>query len=585
MSTSTTKRRAKVRHDGWVNALTGIGAAMRDKSMRTSFEPDVLDRSQLEAIWRGDDMAARIVETVPNEMLREGFEVCVQGDDGSTAKDVSEAVELWCARGDINLHGTLLEALCFERAYGGAAILLGVNDGELDLRKPLREDRIKTFDWMNVLAAHELHPTSYYDDPRAPFFGRVKTWRIQPDAATSTSVPWLSLEVHESRLITFDGIKVSRRHAQNNMLPGWGDSVLVRCNRVLSNFHQTWSSAGILMQDFAQAILKVKDLADLVATNQDEVIIKRAQILDMSRSVARMTLIDAEEDFERKATPMTGMPDMLQQFALRLAAAADQPVTLLLGQSPAGLNATGASDIRFFYDRIKARQKTHVRPRAARILKLAMRAKNGPTQGREPANWSIKFNALWQLSDLEQAELRLKVSQADASDISAGILSAAEVAVSRYGGDGYSTETQIDLEGRKAMESAPREVEQDKPLDDKQSATPKEEPAQGQELQVQPTLGMNGAQVASMLSIVQQVAAGTLPLDAGVGMLKTAFNLTDEQARICFGSVGSGFEPSKPEQESAKPFQAKPDEGKPEPKPEPIGGGPKEGKVEEEPKT
>jgi hypothetical protein len=158
---------------------------------------------------------------------------------------------------------------------------------------------------------------------------------------------------------------------------------------------------------------------------------------------------------------------------------------------------------------------------------------------------------LWQLTDLERAELRLKTSQADASDINAGVLSPSEVAISRYGGDGYSTETQIDMEGRKAMEEAPRVVD---PVDPKANQakhtdpkTNPAKPAEGQELQVQPALAMSGVQVGSLLAVIKEVATEQLPLDTGLGVLKTAFNLTEEQARLCFGSVGSGFEQKKPE--------------------------------------
>ncbi len=230
--------------------------------------------------------------------------------------------------------------------------------------------------------------------------------------------------------------------------------MFVRISKVLSDFHQTWGSAAILMQDFAQAVLKINGLADLIATNQDDVITRRAQALDMSRSVARMFLIDSEEEFERKATPMTGMPEMLEKFALRLAAAAGMPVTLLMGQAPAGLNATGASDIRFFYDQIAARQTHQLSPKLQYLVRLVMRAKDSASGSVEPDNWSIQFNPLWQLTDLEMADVRLKQAQADLIYLQNGCVSPAEIATSRFGGDEWSAVTQIDFENRSAMAPA-----------------------------------------------------------------------------------------------------------------------------------
>jgi hypothetical protein len=83
--------------------------------------------------------------------------------------------------------------------------------------------------------------------------------------------------------------------------------------------------------------------------------------LHQARSVLGAYLIDADgETFERKATPIEGLSDLLEQFALRLAAAIEVPVSLLMGQAPAGLNATGDTDVRWLYSRVKSRQNTEL---------------------------------------------------------------------------------------------------------------------------------------------------------------------------------------------------------------------------------
>jgi uncharacterized protein len=439
--------RAVERADGWANALTGIGRADRDKRLSTKMYVDIIDREQQEAIWRGDDMAARIIEKPPGEMMREGFTVHIQ--------DNQAAAEMLMADfKNIGGHAKFREAMEYERAYGGAALLIGANDGATDLRQPLNELNIKSLDWLTLMAAYELHPTAYYSDPQAPKFGEPMIFQLHPDMPAITNIGRSYVQVHESRLIRFTGIKVSRRQLRQNN--GWGDSVLVRVNRVLSDFHQSWGSAGILLQDFAQAVLKVSGLADLIATNQDDVIVRRAQALNMSRSTAGMYLLDSEEDYERKATPMTGLPEMLQQFALRLAAAADMPVSLLMGQAPAGMNATGESDMQSWYDRMASRQHTHLKPRLEHLFRLLMLTRGSSTGSVEPDNWSIEFNKLWQPTEKEQAEARFLTAQSDEKYILNGVVSAEEVAVSRFGGDTYSPDIQLDLDGRKAIRQAPK---------------------------------------------------------------------------------------------------------------------------------
>lgn len=55
---------------------------------------------------------------------------------------------------------------------------------------------------------------------------------------------------------------------------------------------------------------------------------------------------------------------------------------------------------------------------------------------------------------------------------------------------------------------------------------------------------LNGAQVTSLLDIVKSVAAGELPRDAAVGIIKRAFLVSEAEAQELLGSVGQGFVPS-----------------------------------------
>jgi hypothetical protein len=55
---------------------------------------------------------------------------------------------------------------------------------------------------------------------------------------------------------------------------------------------------------------------------------------------------------------------------------------------------------------------------------------------------------------------------------------------------------------------------------------------------------LNGAQVTSLVEIVRAVAAGELPRDAAIGILKRAFLVSDDQAAELLGSAGNGFVPT-----------------------------------------
>lgn len=460
------------RFDGWVNAIMGIGTKTHDKRTASKLCATTLSREEQEGLWQGDDMIARIVEMPADEMMRAGFRLEIKDSKPSARADAiplpvptpptkppgvikppdeqieAQADDVQARFEELEGPEQFLECLQAERGYGGAAILLGVDDGQ-DPSKPLKEDRIKSFEWMNALTPQEVWAKTYYGDPRAPKYGKPETYEIQGDSSFGAkAVSLRNPVVHESRLIVFPGTATSRRHRYAQR--GWGNSVLVRILDIVRDFQVSYGGAANLLTDFAQAVFKIKGLAELVAQNDDDVIVNRARLIDMCRSMARAVIIDSEEEYERKATPLSGLPELLDRFGSRLAAAADMPLTLLMGQSPGGLNATGESDIRFFYDRISARQNKYLRPRLERVLKLIMLAKGGPTNGVEPEDWSLEFNPLWQLPEPEKATMRKTVAETDKIYIDAGVNTPEEIAASRFGSR-WSMETIIDLEGREQL--------------------------------------------------------------------------------------------------------------------------------------
>jgi phage-related protein (TIGR01555 family) len=184
----------------------------------------------------------------------------------------------------------------------------------------------------------------------------------------------------------------------------------------------------------------------------------------MARSLLRAVVLDAGsgeegdagETFERKPTPIAGYEGLLSKFDQRLAASADMPVTLLMGQAPAGLNATGEADVLWWTEHIEGLQEEDLREPLNRIIRLILLSREGPTSGVEPENWSVAFRPLRQLSPLQEADRRLKIAQADTTYTNAGVLMPEEVAVSRFGGDRFGEELAIDEELRRKMEETPK---------------------------------------------------------------------------------------------------------------------------------
>jgi hypothetical protein len=57
---------------------------------------------------------------------------------------------------------------------------------------------------------------------------------------------------------------------------------------------------------------------------------------------------------------------------------------------------------------------------------------------------------------------------------------------------------------------------------------------------------MNGAQVSSLIQLVEDTAAGKLPRDAAIAIAQRSFQVDAAEAERLLGSAGNGFEPPAP---------------------------------------
>ena len=422
------------RVDGWQNVMLGLGTS-RDKGMYAECLPTRLSQQQCEDLWLGDDMADKIVTALPGDALRSGVDISLSAiEDAEQRAAMLDTIT--AAVSDLGFEERLLQCLQYERAYGGSAIYVGAVDGRSP-EQPLDAKAIRSIRHLTVFERRSLNATQYQDDPMEPDYGKPTMFDVVSWSGVGTGK-----KIHSSRLILFPGRRVTDRNPTENN--GWGESILSLVYDVLRMFNSGWMGAGYTLHDFSVAIMKIKGLASILAANNPTAVATRAQAIEMGRSVSKTILIDADEDYERKTTTLTGLSDVLDQFAKRLSAAAGMPMTRLFGISAAGLNATGEGDARNWYDAVSDYQKSKVLPPYEHFLRLLFASKTGPTAGIEPENWSVKFPPLWQPTEQEQATTRKTVAETDAIYFDMGVVTSAEVRSSRFGGESYSAETVID---------------------------------------------------------------------------------------------------------------------------------------------
>lgn len=440
----------KQRMDSWASALTGLGDALRDKAESVFFRRvERLTDTTCLNLYHQEDLAARICNALPRAGLRPGFSLSADEEDIGLVGALDEYSKT------VGFRKALRKCAIWARVLGGACIYVGVDDGQGE-DQPINDEAIRRISFVSVLDKRTLIPHTYYDSLER--YGEIETYQVQQIFVGN---PLMSAKlatgtiIHESRLIRMDGtLTEDLRMIENS---GWSYSVLERPNVVLRDFGASWKAVGHLMQDASQAVFKIQGLTEMLAGGQKDTLSSRMQLVDMSRSIARAIMVDADhEEFRRESYNFSGLSDVLNQSMIRLAAAAEMPVTVLFGQSPKGLNATGESDIRLWYDSVGEYQQDELTPAIERFWTLVFAADD--FDGEAPDTWSVKFGKLWQPSESEQADIEKKVADRDKIYIDAGVLLPEEVAVNRFRASGFSMETQIDLDAREEMREAELEL-------------------------------------------------------------------------------------------------------------------------------
>ena len=390
--------------DGWSNLITGLNAINTAKKRHTHHVFDgLLSDQELESLFVEDGLAARIVKLLPDDMYREGWEYEFPELDELKVAELSEVYAAIFE--EIAALQKMKEAAYWNRLKGGAAILISVTDG-MEMSEPLIPRKIRTFEKLKVLDRTEIDFTNirFQNDPTLPRYGLPELYPVKFDIGIGLEGTQL---VHFSRIIELHGDTLPK-NAATSLSPEqrfWGISVLQRAQDRLRTLGSSLGSIDQLLDEMSVGKFKVKDLGMLLSSPEGkEAIMRRVELMDLTRSTFRSQYFDAGgggepgEDFTRENVNFTGVPEILYIIFMLIAADTGYPITRLFGVSPAGMNATGESDMRNYYDSVRSAQTTEALPVILRIARIIHEWKNIP----EPY---IKFLPLQTMNEKEQADL------------------------------------------------------------------------------------------------------------------------------------------------------------------------------------
>ena len=382
--------------DGWNNFVTGLGSLADRNNKTKARRTGVITDDELENIYVDDGLGTNIVNMLPDDMFREGWKYEFPEEDPLNIEKLTD--EYAAVLENIKAVSKIREGFYWARLYGGAAVLVGALDGQA-LDAPLKPGRIRSFEYLRVIDRSDIQFANivFQLDPEKPRYGLPEFY---PIAFTTPLGSQEVRRVHHSRIIEIHGNPIpSGATRYSNEQRYWGISVLQNVEDKLGQVGTSIASVGHLLHEFSVGKYKLANLADILSQPDGaELIKKRVEVMDMTRSVFHSMYFDKEDDFYRENVSFAGIPEVLHTLFMVISSCTGYPITRLFGVSPAGMNATGESDMRNYYDKVRSKQAAEAAPILLRLARIISEWKKLP----EPY---IVWNPLQSLSQKEQAEV------------------------------------------------------------------------------------------------------------------------------------------------------------------------------------
>lgn len=401
--------------DSFANINTKLGTSKDKSSGGRIFDRGRLQCEALEVLYEQSALSARIIDRLVDDATREGFDL--------TSEESFDFAQTKTELKNIQALENMADAWRWARLYGGA-ILVPITDDGRKLEEPLVLEDVNHIQSLQVLESPDVIPQQFDPGLGQRAFRRPRFYNITANIPGRDRSE--SRKIHWSRVIRFDGVKISpRRLAENN---GWGPSVLDRILTEIQQLAESMKYAHNTLHEVSVMVLRIDGLRKKLAAGGKEksdigdAVAQMREMIDNLHTLA----IDKNDEYVEVKRTVAGIADLTKLFIDALVRATDMPRTVLLGEQPGGLSANADSEIRAWFDFVRAQQQKTLTPAMNRLLEIqfaAMRNRNLEV----PMEWTIKWTRLWQPTEKEQAETNKTQAEADAIHMEFGVTTNREV--------------------------------------------------------------------------------------------------------------------------------------------------------------
>jgi len=369
--------------DGFQNLLLKLGEGSTVQSGGYTNTRISRNYPQLDAMYRSSWIVGQAVDAVAEDMTRAGISLMgIKPENAAKMQRQMTRMGLWQG---------ITQNIKWGRLYGGSIAVMMI-DGQ-DLRSPLRMETIGKgqFTGLKVFDRWSAAPNLTYKIMDGMQMGLPEYYNISR----------LGLTIHHSRVIRQIGIELPYYESEREEF--WGASIVERLYDRLLPFDTATAGAAQLMSKAHLRTVQVEGLREILAQGgiAEENLIKMFYLMGRLQSTEGVTLLDATDKFEAHSYTFSGVEGIITQFAQQISGATGIPLVRLMGQSPAGLNSTGESDMRMYNDNIAQQQESRLRLGLQKLLDVL----HWSTIGSAPEDdFDFSFNPLKQLDAKERAE-------------------------------------------------------------------------------------------------------------------------------------------------------------------------------------
>jgi uncharacterized protein len=392
-----------------------------------SFNLVTRNRIQLEAAYRGSWMVGQIVDCVAEDMTRAGINL--------TSSEAADNIpELKAAMSRLQIQQSLCNGIRWGRLYGGGLGVLQIEGQKLDTELDPETVSEGQFKGIAIYDRWQLNPDLTTLIQSGPEIGLPEYYAIvlgmdqnnSQGEGTVSMGPSVKntgqIRVHHSRVIRFIGHQLPFFQAITEMM--WGESYIERLWDRLIAFDDTTLNVANLVDKAKLRMVGVDGLRKIISAGGPafDGLVEMFSFVRRMQSNDGLTLIDKNDSYSSDNFTFTGLSDVLLMFGQQVSGASKIPLVRLFGQSPAGLSATGDSDIRMYYDNINSEQESRLRNPMEMILKVLYRSLFGVTR---PKDLQFTFTSLWQMTEMDKANIaKLKAETIIAAHQQGGISTA-----------------------------------------------------------------------------------------------------------------------------------------------------------------